>query len=106
MADRLGHPAPSAQTVGAMQPSMQAGTAWATRALTCQRGQPGISMRAYAGMQMAMINKLVQTVWPTMTKAILDLVLSGEVFSTIIKPLIQKQLWDKLGDSKKVSRAL
>ncbi|KAG2484002.1 hypothetical protein HYH03_017169 [Edaphochlamys debaryana] len=43
----------------------------------------------------AAINRLTQTVWPTMTKAILDLIIQGDVYNTVLYPQLKAQVFDK-----------
>ncbi len=44
-----------------------------------------------------MINRLTATVWPTITKAILDLVITGDVYNTVLYPQLKAQVFDKVG---------
>lgn len=44
-----------------------------------------------------MINRLTTTVWPTITKAILDLVITGDVYNTVLYPQLKAQVFDKVG---------
>lgn len=42
-----------------------------------------------------MINRLLATVWPTVTKAVLDMVLHGDVYNQVLYPQLKAQVFDK-----------
>eukprot|EP00198_Chlamydomonas_reinhardtii_P013473 XP_001702810.1 predicted protein [Chlamydomonas reinhardtii] len=43
----------------------------------------------------SMINRLTATVWPTMTKAIIDMIVQGDVYNTVLYPQLQAQVFSK-----------
>ncbi|KAG2431308.1 hypothetical protein HYH02_013439 [Chlamydomonas schloesseri] len=43
----------------------------------------------------SMINRLTATVWPTMTKAIMDMIVQGDVYNTVLYPQLQAQVFGK-----------
>jgi hypothetical protein len=43
-----------------------------------------------------MINRLTGTVWPSMTKAILDFAITGDLFTSTVGPLLKEQVFDKV----------
>ncbi|KAG2430443.1 hypothetical protein HXX76_009966 [Chlamydomonas incerta] len=43
----------------------------------------------------SMINRLTATVWPTMTKAIIDLIVQGDVYNSVLYPQLQAQVFNK-----------
>ncbi|GIL46177.1 hypothetical protein Vafri_3227 [Volvox africanus] len=45
--------------------------------------------------RVSMINRLLATVWPTLTKAIMDLAIQGDVYNAVLYPQLKAQVFDK-----------
>ncbi|EFJ52270.1 hypothetical protein VOLCADRAFT_86525 [Volvox carteri f. nagariensis] len=45
--------------------------------------------------RVSMINRLLATVWPTLTKAIMDLVVQGDMYNAVLYPQLKAQVFDK-----------
>ncbi|GIL71431.1 hypothetical protein Vretimale_2707 [Volvox reticuliferus] len=45
--------------------------------------------------RVSMINRLTATVWPTLTKAIMDLAIQGDVYNAVLYPQLKAQVFDK-----------
>ncbi|GLC34697.1 hypothetical protein PLESTB_001233100 [Pleodorina starrii] len=45
--------------------------------------------------RVSMLNRLTATIWPTMTKAIMDLIIQGDVYNSVLYPQLKAQVFDK-----------